>query len=149
MPAEIWKDGVLVETIDDRTPATARAAALDFLAEERWRRETAGVLITAVLSQPFGVPTDAGAQGKIAAARIAADADPAYSANWKVGAGQFVTLSAANVAAMSDAARAYVQGCFDAEKAFSDRLNAAATLAEIDAITHEFAADASWPSRVR
>jgi hypothetical protein len=60
-----------------------------------------------------------------------------------------VTLSAANVAAMSDAARAYVQACFDAEKAFSDRLNTATTVADIDAITHEFAVDANWPSRVR
>jgi hypothetical protein len=66
--------------------------------------------------------------------------DSNYSVQWKTGAG-FVTLTAAQVIAAAQAVRAHVQACFDHEADVAAEIDAAETLAELQAID----VSAGWP----
>jgi hypothetical protein len=129
----VWvsSDDVAVQAIIDGYDelAAAKAQKLAALAELRWKKETGGALVAGL-----PVATDDRSQLKITGARLAADADPDYTVNWKVGAGAFVALTAAQIIAISDAVRAHVQACFDREDALATEINAAATIADVEAV---------------
>lgn len=109
-------------------PEDHRAA----VAAERYRRETAGIVVG-------GVPIDTSrdSQALITGAALAATLDSAYICRWKAGSG-FVELNAQQIIEMATAVRAHVQACFDRE---------AELLAEIDAGTYaEAMLDIGWPA---
>lgn len=122
---------------DTRTLAEAKAERLALLAERRWRAETGGVVIGGTL-----LPTDEKSEVKITGARLAAEANPAYTVRWKVAPGQFVTFDATAVIALSNTVRAHIQACFDNEDAISALINAAETNDAVDAVDIE----SGWPS---
>lgn len=124
--------------IDDTAAqlATAQRIKLAELADYRWQREVAG---TTVSGMP--IATDRDSQGKLTSIRVASDADPNYTVRLKTAAG-FVTLGRAAIVAVTDAARAYVQACYDREA------DLAATIAGMTAPAMALALDISqgWPA---
>jgi hypothetical protein len=109
-------------------PATAtqlRAAAAD----ARWRRETGGITVSGI-----PVHTDDRSKMMLMGARIQATAAPGFSTQWKGADGQFVTLDAATIGALSDAVLAHVDACFAREQEVLAAINAGdvTTLAEIE-----------------
>lgn len=82
-----------------------------YAADKRWRVETGGINVGGA-----PIATDDRSKTMIMGARIKADADPDYTVGWKTEAG-FVTLSAAQIVAISDAVLAHVDACFSAEAA--------------------------------
>lgn len=65
------------------------------------------------------VGTDDTTQLRLAGARLAVISDPNYTVQWKTQAG-FITLDAATIIAVSDAVRAHIQKCFNAEALLVD-----------------------------
>lgn len=82
----------------------------EYAAMARWRHEVGGVTVNGI-----AVSTDERTRGELRGGRIKAEADPNYAmTNWKVAAGEYVTLDAAAIIAISDAVEARIQQCFDA-----------------------------------
>ena len=103
-------------------------------AARRWAVETGGITVNGA-----AVYTDRDTQAKLTAAFTRANANPAFTLNWKT-AGGFVTLTAAQVIALANAVFDHVQAAFDAEAAVLADIESGTitTTAEIDA--------AAWPS---
>lgn len=116
--------------------AELRATKLEALGERRWQAEVGGMVLNGM-----PVKTDRETTGILTAAYVTALADPEYSINWKIDTGVFVTLDAATIIAISTAARAHVQACYDREAALTGLILAASNAAELDAIDLE----AGWP----
>lgn len=124
--------------IDDRTLEEAKAERLELLADKRWSVETAGCLVGGMAAA-----TDDRSKIMIEGARTAASANPSYAiSNFKVAPGSFITLTAPQILAVSDAVRAHVQACFDNEAVISSQIAAAATNAAVDAVD----ITAGWPA---
>lgn len=81
------------------------------------------------------VATDAESQTKVLGARVAANADPAFTTPWFGDDGVPVLLDATAIVALSDAMLAHVQGGFVTRAALLDQIAAGTvtTFAEIDA----------------
>jgi hypothetical protein len=105
------------------------------LAARRWAAEEKGIEINGAF-----FASDAGSQGKLTGAALAAVIDNAYTVQWKTGAG-FITLTATQIIAAAQAVRAHVQACFDHEADVAAEIDAADTLAELQAID----VSAGWP----
>lgn len=92
-------------------PAPTAEAQRSEVAAERYRRETAGIVVG-------GMPVDTDDRSKllINGAALEAMIDPAYVMNWKTPNG-FMQLEAEQVIAVARAVRAHVQACFDREAA--------------------------------
>jgi hypothetical protein len=113
-----------------------RRAKLLALADYRWQREVAGVMIGGA-----PIATDRESQAKLTSAYVLAVANPTFSLRWKVALGQFVTLDAATIVIIGDAVGAYVRACFDREDVLTTEILTAVdaeALAEIDI-------EADWP----
>lgn len=121
---------------DTRTLDEAKAERLALLADRRWLAQNGGIVLSGV-----PLPTDDGMQIKITGARLAAEANPAYTVRWKIRPGVFVSFDAAAVIGLSDTIRAHVQGCFDNEDALSALIVAAETNDAVDAVDIE----SGWP----
>ncbi len=85
---------------------------------KRWQLETGGITLNGAL-----IRTDMDARTNILGAREEAIANPAYTLNWKDGNGVWVTLDATAIVGISNAMRAHIQGCFDAEKAVHAKID--------------------------
>lgn len=109
-------------------------ALLDHLADLRWRRETAGIVV-----EGMPMATDRDAQAMITGAALAAQLEgPGYELRWKTRDG-FVALTGAQVIALAQAVRAHVQACFDAEADIAGRVQNGeiTTLAGLEAAVAE------------
>jgi hypothetical protein len=106
----------------------AKAAKRAEIAAARYAAEIAGVTVSGVT-----VRTDRESQALITGAALKATQDAEYTCTWKAESG-FVSLNAATIIAVADAVRAHVQACFDAEAAKCVLIDAAATVAEVDAV---------------
>lgn len=85
-----------------------KADLLAYSASRRWARERGGTTVGAL-----PVPTDERTQAVLTAAFVQASADPGFTVDpWKVGPGSYVSLSAAEIIAISAAVNAHVQACF-------------------------------------
>ncbi len=115
----------------------AKIEAKAAVAAYRWQAETGGATIGGLK-----IPTDEKSQGKFTAAALAAMLDPAYSVNWKLSDGSFVTLYHAQILGLAQGARAHVQSCFDREAQLVAAIDAATTPAELAAIN----IGGGWPS---
>jgi hypothetical protein len=125
------------------TPAPAntlsklKEAALQALADRRWRAETRGISVN---GSP--VATDDKSQAKLVGACLAATLDASCSVQWKVADRGFVTLDRDQIIAIAQAVRTHVQACFDREAALAEEIQSASdeqALATIDI-------DGGWPS---
>lgn len=103
---DVW-DGNAFSRPAAPAPGTAELEA--YAAERRWQAETGGIRIDGLR-----VATDDRSKTLITGARIKADQDPAHTLRFKVG-GPFVTLTAPQIIAISDAVFAHTQASFDAE----------------------------------
>lgn len=81
-----------------------------YTAQKRWEKEVGGIEVG-------GMPvfTDDRSKTLIMGARQAADADPAFTTQWKTAAGAFITLDAATIMAISNAVLTHVAACFARE----------------------------------
>lgn len=131
-------DGVVY--VDDLAGAQAFASSFDQVANAktlrlaelsaiRWRKETGGTVVNNVT-----IATDDRSKIMIEGARSAAEANANYTVNWKVAAGQFTPLTAAQIISISDAVRAHIQGCFNTEQSLSASIAAATTVAAVYAV---------------
>lgn len=68
-------------------------------------------------------------------ARMAAEADPDFTTDWKAADGSFVTIDAATIVAVSNAVLAHVANCFAIEAQVIDAIDngAITTTGEVDA----------------
>lgn len=105
-----------------------------YAADKRWRVETGGIVVSGV-----SVATDDHSKMMIMGARIKADRDAAFTTQWKVASGDFVTIDAATIIAISDAVLSHVDACFAAEALVLEQITAGTitTRAQVDA--------ADWP----
>lgn len=114
---------------------TAKAAVCRDLAGYRYAIETGGL---------NGIATDDRAKTLLAGARIEAaealSAGRPYEVQWKTADG-WATCTAAQVIAISDAVRGFVQACFDVEKTHWDALQALTTTEEVLAYDYTI----GWP----
>jgi len=102
---------------------------LQEIAYERWKEETGG------LTLPDGtvVKTDRESQSLLMGAALFAKEDPTYAVNWK-GANGWVTLDASIILQLAAAVRQHVQACFDKEKQLTEKIMAATSIEELEAI---------------
>ena len=123
----VWKNGAWVHTPPpEPTPEELRTLA----AQKRWEKEVGGTTLSG-----FVVPTDDRSKIMISGARVAAEADPNFTTQWKGADGSFVTLDAAMIVAISNAVSNHVSNCFALEAQVLAQIEAGTitTVAEIDA----------------
>lgn len=127
----VW-DGVTAAPAPPLPPPT-RAELAARVAQLRWQAETGGITIAGL-----SVATDDRSKMMVMGARMIADANPAFTTQWKAGDG-FVTIDAPTIIAMSDAIFAHVDACFAAEAELRAKIEAdeVTTLDEVDAF--------AWP----
>ena len=96
-----------------------KAAKKVEIANARYKAEIAGITFNGTT-----IKTDRESQALITGAALAALQDSAYSCKWKTEQG-FITLTAAQIIAVADVVREYVQGCFDREADLCELIDAA------------------------
>jgi hypothetical protein len=101
------------------------------IANARWKAETGGITLNGV-----EVATDRESQALLMGAVLAAQNNQQYKANWKAKNG-WAVLDAATILAVADAVRTHVQACFDREKLLQEQIEAATTVAELEAVKWE------------
>ena len=116
----------------EEVKATCKAAATDL----RWRKETAGILISGV-----PVATDDRSKTLILGKRAQAQRNPSMSFRWKAAGGEWVELTGSQIIAIADAVADHVQACFDREGELHDAIDAAETAAAVLAVD----ITAGWP----
>lgn len=105
--------------------AGATQRLLNALAAHRYKIETGGTIVNGM-----AVATDDRAKLMLNGARNAALADEEFVTKWKTPQG-FITLSAAQIIALSDAVAAHVNKCFMAEATVAANVASYDTDAEI------------------
>lgn len=129
-------DGAILPSMSEAQAAEIHREELrSLVSAKRWSVETSGITVNGM-----AVSTDDRAKMMIMGARIQAEANPAFTTAWKGPTGAFVTIAAAQIIAISDAALAHVAACFAIESALLDAIDAGTLTdaAEIDG--------ADWPS---
>lgn len=91
------------------------------------------------------VPLDTVTIANITASAVGLQRDPTRTAiNWSLGKGQFVTIPRDVMLALADAAFAYVNDCFDAQKTIVEEIQSAADIEVLRAI--DIASHEAWPT---
>lgn len=113
-------------------PAWVRMRLRDYAAQVRFQKEVGGL----VLPNGVKVDTDRDSQAKVQQAHSLLEKGWVASIDWKADSG-WVTLDLAVMTGIAQAVAAHVQGCFSAEKAVIEAIEAGAvtTSAEV----------AAWP----
>ena len=83
--------------------------------------------------------TDNTTQNRLLGAVVAAQIDPASIVNWKCADNVFRPLDAAQVVAVAQAVRAFVQDCYDREAALLLEIDAASDLTAVNI-------ESGWPA---
>lgn len=109
----------------------SRAAKLREIADSRWRAETGGISMDGTV-----IKTDRESQALLTGAALAALNNPTTPIEWK-GANGWVVLTPQQVIQVASLVRQHVQRCFSKEKELTDRIMAAGTLEELEAIHWE------------
>lgn len=115
-------------------PEPSQVDLAAYAAQKRWEVETGGITVGGM-----PVATDDRSKIMIIGARVKADADPAFTTQWKASDG-FVTIDAATIIGISNAVLAHVDACFEVEGVVQTAITEGTltTTAEIDA--------ADWPA---
>jgi hypothetical protein len=101
-----------------------------YAADVRWRTMSGGITVNGL-----PVATDSLAMGNLNSASLYAQSDPTATFAWKLEDGSFVTLSAADVAALQAAVSEFGQSCYACEDTTLDGIEGGTitTTEEIDA----------------
>lgn len=108
----------------------AKAFVRDHFASKRYDVEVGGIDVNGL-----AVRTDRFTVERIYQARFLAKEDPGFDTDWKLGDGTFLTIDATTIIGISDAVTAHLKGVFTKEKTANTSIDAATTLAELQAIT--------------
>jgi hypothetical protein len=109
----------------------AKAFVRDHFASKRYDVEVGGIGDVNGIS----IRTDRFTVERIYQARFLASADPSFTTEWKLGDGSFITVDATSIIGISDAITLHIQASFSREKTINTSIDAATTLAELQAIT--------------
>ena len=90
--------------------ATPVPDLLAYAAQKRWEKEVGGTTVGGM-----AIHTDDRSKSLITGARMAAEADPDFTTDWKAADGSFVTIDATTIVAVSNAVLAHVASCFAIE----------------------------------
>ena len=112
-----------------QTLESAKANKLAQIAQWRYEREVAGVVLDGAL-----ISTDRESQAKLSAAYSSLKDGLLSSINWKTQSGSFVVLDAQSIGAVAGAVAQHVQSCFDAEMALVAQVNTAASIEAVNAV---------------
>jgi len=114
----------------ESTQAGQIVSLLRYATNTRYMKEIGGIAVNGM-----SVMTTRDSQQQITTAYQHANADPAFTWDWKSQDGKFYHLDAPGIIAMSDAVKAHVQDCFSTEKEVVDGINngTITTTAQIDA----------------
>jgi hypothetical protein len=126
---EQYEIGPLELDADETPLVLAKRAKLSEIAAARWNTEVGGVVVNGLT-----IDTSRESQGMITGAALTATLDEAYTCQWKTATG-FVVLTAEQIIAVAQAVREHVQTCFDREAELTDEVNAAETIAAVEAIS--------------
>lgn len=101
-----------------------------YAAQKRWEKEVGGATVGGM-----AIHTDDRSKSLIMGARMAAEADPDFTTDWKAADGSFITIDAATIVAVSNAVLAHVANCFAIEAQVIDAIGIGTitTTSEIDA----------------
>lgn len=117
--------------------ARAKEAKKQQVAAARYTQECGGCEWTKE-GQTYTVSTDRDSRAMLQAAREVAHNSPGFvSSAWKMAGGEFVQLTIADMTEIGLVMGLHVQSCFDREAELLPLVEAAATQAELDAITWE------------
>lgn len=144
MPQHIHEqtNAVTHETTQDVVLWTKQSLA-EFLAAARFDRE-----VTTLTVDGFPVSTERGNERNTWMQLMSrAAADSGFTFRKKM-AGQFFTLTAAQIIRCGSVGVAYIAACFAVEDLLLQQIEAADTPEELDAIAETIAAESSWPSKV-
>lgn len=121
-------DGKPVQPYVEPVPTPEELVA--YAAQKRWEKEVGGTEVSGLV-----VHTDDRSKALIMGARIAAEADPDFTTDWKTADGSFVTIDAATIISVSNAVLAHVAACFaiEAQVLAGVEAETITTTAEIDA----------------
>lgn len=106
---------------------TAKANLKRYVAERRWQTETGGV----TLPDGTRLPTDVEARPRFGTALSGCPADGTVSVKLD---GEFHTLTHAEMTALVTAIATHVQVCFDHERDLHELIDAAETIADLEAL---------------
>ena len=111
----------------------------------RWGKQAQGIIYNGSV-----FATDEASKVNYLAALMMAKADPNYTVVWKarevsegMGASKFVTLTATDIALITNNGIEYITNCFEREKALVEQINAATDLDGVLAVDLH----SGWPSR--
>lgn len=122
-------------SVEEKPIATLRDIFRREIAAARYSAETAGTTI-------MGIPveTDRESQATFTGAAVRALRNPSYVVKWKSRTG-FVNLTNDQILDVADAVGDHVQACFDREAVLLQQVEAAETLADLQAIP----INTGWP----
>lgn len=121
------------------TAEEKKDALYAYAGSARSQKQVAGTTVD-LGAGPMPISTDSTTQLFLSGARIKAEADANYTIhNYKLAPGQYATLTAAAIVAISDAVEAYIQSCFDKNKDVDADIDAG-TISTTDEIDQAFAA---------
>lgn len=123
-------------SIKDKPVEIVRKEVKKLLASKRYTVEVSGVVVNGST-----ILTDRESQATITGAKAYADLNPAAVVDWKSPTG-WVQIDAATIGAIASAVGLHVQSCFSCERALSEAVDAATTVADIKAID----TSAGWPA---
>lgn len=111
-----YADGKFAEPV---VPVPTKDELKESIAARRWQQVQAGTSADGV-----HLDTSDTSQVKITGAALEATLDSSYSCDWKAADGNWFTLTAAQILAIARAMRAYIQACYDREKALCAAVDA-------------------------
>lgn len=114
----------------------SKAGRLAELSDRRVRAEQA------FLFGGMPLKLDEATQARISGAIQYLTRNPAVTVPWQVSRGVFVDLGLPQVQALADASGAHVQACFTNARVLATQINAAATIAAVEAVN----LDSGWPT---
>jgi len=132
-------DGKLVELSTEEVsarsdkmsnPTTAKMILTNTAAKTRYSKEIGGITVDGMT-----IDTSRTSQAQIQGAYSIAQANSSATFQWKTGAGQFTTLTAAQIISMAQAVAAFVQSCYAQEASVVSQINSGTltTIAQVKA----------------
>ena len=116
-------------SLDENNLEKSKKLSRDYYAEKRYDYEVGGTSVGGL-----AVRTDRFTVDRIYQARVLAKEDAAFTTDWKLGDGTFLTLDAPTIIAIGDAVTAHLKDAFTREKVANESIDAATTVAELEAI---------------
>lgn len=123
------KHGKYLASLDQNDLEKSKKLSRDYYAEKRYNYEVGGTSVGGL-----AVRTDRFTVDRIYQARVLAKEDAAFTTDWKLGDGTFLTLDAPTIIAIGDAVTAHLKDAFTRERVANESIDAATTVAELEAI---------------